>query len=337
MVTSLAKDVFANKSFDFHKKFLQVCGIFKQNKKASTKKKMISETSNNPISPLCKRRFSTILSLKTKLIQHQQQSDDHSEDRKAIENFAKHFVMMTNSSFPSKDEILETCSCPVCQETIVQRQQIVDYLKKQDDAEKARNDEKSQRKEIYKQKQEKIIEATTITTSSEMRSRNNTTNKNNGHDHVIHHQHQSSSSSKPKTTTSTSTSTSSSSRDEIFSDIRSLIQNLKDDALNVSQTMRKSVVDYERREHSLETQIQDTNKASKKAKETEQAMNNSGGTAGAMAEGLLRLCGKVMPMTVVNTFLRPIVESVFQMLWVVIAVIMSFMTIYLMVTAPKAR
>src|SRR3989338_11133877 len=92
-------------------------------------------------SSLCKRRFSTILSLKTKLIhQNQQQSGD--ED-KSLRNFAKHFVTINNNNnngFPSKEEILKTCSCVVCEETIVQRQQIIDYLKKVDD-----EDEKKQK------------------------------------------------------------------------------------------------------------------------------------------------------------------------------------------------
>ena len=110
---------------------------------------------------------------------------------------------------------------------------------------------------------------------------------------------------------------------------------MKDNAKNLSLKIHNSNPAFEQRQKTLESQVQDTTSASKKATNADNEIKGSAGVVGEFI--LVKVLGAMMPMTVVNMYFRPFVEALFQMIWIVVCFLMSVMTIYLMITAPKAR
>lgn len=115
-------------------------------------------------------------------------------------------------------------------------------------------------------------------------------------------------------------------------EVRDLIQGLKHEAVNVSKAVHQSDSMLGQRQKALATQVDDTHKAARKATEAEKL---AGIDAGIIGEAILRLCGNVAPKVVVDTFVRPLVSSLFQVLWIVAVVLLTLTTGYIIITSPK--
>lgn len=118
----------------------------------------------------------------------------------------------------------------------------------------------------------------------------------------------------------------------VLNEVRDLIQGLKEEAINVSKAVHHSDSMLEQRQRDLAAQLADTQRANRRATEAEKLAQID---AGAVGEALLRLCGKVMPKMMVDSFVRPLVASVFQILWIALVVVLTMLTAYVIMTSPK--
>jgi hypothetical protein len=272
-------------------------------KKEKEQKKMTISTHS------CKRRLSALLVLKKEIFDLKNQ---HQEIQQTIA-ILNQFKITLMDQFPSAEFISYKCACSICQETIEQRSWILSEIENSITAQ--------QRK-----KQKELVAEKTLAqsnTTSDIRNRK-------GGDQQQHQNETTAKPQKPKKDPEAA-------KAEILAEVRDLIQGMKSDAMNVSAAVHKSEAAYEQRQSDLAAKVEDTNKAAKNATGAENEMNGTSGAGGKMAESVLVLLGKVLPKTVVNTFLRPLIESIFQMLWIVVVVLVTISTIYLMITAPKAK